>query len=341
MANLVKTIHPCLTDLEIEAYERDGYLLIRNALNKHEINDLKKAVTAQISSLNNTTTGYDFESLANQLWSGSDEIKAGNADRFELELYKHLAKSDPDARALRDIPNAPIEDDDAMFFYDAAGWRKYEEIRDVAFDSKLPSICAHLMDSSYLNFWEDTTFVKTPNTPQRTAFHQDLTYFQIRGKKCCIVWIPLDPVKKNTGAMQYIRGSHLWKTQFAPNLFITQTPMLDAQDPKLPDIELNPDAYDVVTIEANPGDIIIHDVMTIHGSGGNMSNDQTRRAMSFRYCGDDIRYYDRPGAIPQPYITDHLEDGEPLYSNDYPLVWPKPTPDMKIAPLFKNAHFAE
>jgi ectoine hydroxylase-related dioxygenase (phytanoyl-CoA dioxygenase family) len=244
MVNLVKMIKPCLTDVEIKSYEEDGYLLIKNALDEHEIGDLKKAVTAQISNLNTTTTGYDFESLANQLWSGSDEIKAGNADRFELELYKHLAESDPDARALRDLPNAPIEDDDAMFFYDAAGWRKHKEIRRVAFDSKLPSICAHLMDSSYLNFWEDTTFVKTPNTAQRTAFHQDLTYFQIKGKKCCIVWIPLDSVKKHTGAMQYIRGSHLWKTQFAPNLFITQTPMLDAQDQKLPDIELNPDAYD-------------------------------------------------------------------------------------------------
>jgi len=325
--------------MEIEAYERDGYLLIRNALDAFEISNLKKAATAQMSNSNNTTTGYDFESLATQLWSGSNKIESGAADRFELELYKHLAESDLDARPLRDLSDEPS--DDAMFFYDAAGWRKYKEIRDVAFDSKLPSICAHLMDSSYVNFWEDTTFIKTPNTPQRTAFHQDLTYFQIRGKKCCVVWMPLDPVQKSTGAMQYIRGSHLWKTQFAPNLFITQTLMLDAQDPKLPDIELNPDAYDIVTIEADPGDIIIHDVMTIHGSGGNMSNDQTRRAMSFRYCGDDITYYNRPGAVPQPYITNHLEDGEPLYSNDYPLVWPKPTPDMKLAPLYKNISSAE
>ena len=88
--------------------------------------------------------------------------------------------------------------------------------------------------------------------------------------------------------------------------------------------------------EAEPGDIIIHDVMTIHGAHGNVSDTDMRRAMSFRYCGDDIRYYYRPGAIPQPYITTPLADGAPLYSADYPLVWPKPRPDMKLAPFFNN-----
>jgi len=89
-------------------------------------------------------------------------------------------------------------------------------------------------------------------------------------------------------------------------------------------------------VEADPGDIIIHNVMTVHGSGGNMSRDQTRRAISFRYCGDDIRYYERSGAIPQPYISNSLPDGAPLYSEHYPLVWPKPAPNIKLAPLFKD-----
>ncbi len=136
--------------------------------------------------------------------------------------------------------------------------------------------------------------------------------------------------------MQYIRGSHLWNKTYAPNLFISQTPMLDAEDPKLPDIENNLEKYDIVTVPANPGDIIIHDVMTVHGSGGNLSKTQNRRAMSFRYCGDDITYYDRPGAIPQPYITTNLPDNAPLYSKDYPLVWPRPYPNAKIASLFSD-----
>jgi len=340
MIDLIHEIDTHLSEAQIKAYKRDGFLHIKNILNADEVEALRAAVTEQVRSLSTTTTGYDFESLANQLWSGSDTIETGNAARFELELFKHVIETDTNARPIRDNTNAKL-DKDGMFFYDAAGWRKFQEIREVAFDSRLPTVCAKLLNTKYLNFWEDTTFVKAPNTYQRTTFHQDYTYFQISGAKCCIAWIPLDPATKDTGAMQYVRGSHLWDKQFAPNMFITQTPMLDAEDPKLPDIEARPEDYDIVTIEAEPGDIIIHDVLTIHGSGGNLSKEQTRRAMSFRYCGDDIRYYDRPGAIPQPYITKPLPDGSPLYSDDYPLVWPKPAPNLKIAPLFAGMSCVE
>ena len=89
---------------------------------------------------------------------------------------------------------------------------------------------------------------------------------------------------------------------------------------------------------ANNWDVIIHDVMTVHGSGGNLSTDQLRRAVSLRYCGDDIRYCDRPGALAQPFLTEKPKDGAPLYSKDYPLVWPRPFPGAKIAPVFAGEH---
>lgn len=340
MINLIHEIGGLVSEQQVSEYRRDGFLHLRNVLDPNDVKALQGAIGSQVESLETTTTGYDFESLANQLWSGSDGIESGQAARFELELYRHLIETDEEARPIRDNTNCGL-DEDGMFFYDAAGWRKFVAIRDVAFDSGIPNICAKLLDTKYLNFWEDTTFVKAPNTPQRTTFHQDYTYFQIKGAKCCIVWIPLDPATRKTGAMQYVRGSHLWNKTFAPNMFITQTPLLDAQDPKLPDIEAHPEDYDIVTIEADPGDIIIHDVFTVHGSGGNLSHDQTRRAMSFRYCGDDIRYFDRPGAIPQPYIANPLPEGSPLYSKDYPLVWPKPAPDVKIAPLFAEMSLVE
>jgi len=100
---------------------------------------------------------------------------------------------DLDKRPIRDEANITSEKP-GMFFYDAAGWRSYPDIKKVALHSKLPSLCAELLDFTYLNFWEDTTFVKAPNTPQRTSFHQDCGHFQIQGRKCAVVWIPLDPV---------------------------------------------------------------------------------------------------------------------------------------------------
>ena len=109
-----------------------------------------------------------------------------------------------------------------MFFYDVAAWKRDPGVRDVAFDSRLPGIAADLLGAAYLNFWEDTTFVKAPHTRQKTAFHQDLAYFQIAGDQCVIVWIPLDPADLGNGVMQYVRGSHLWGETYAPNVFISQ-----------------------------------------------------------------------------------------------------------------------
>lgn len=333
MISLLEKLTPALTEDVATQYEKDGFLHLKNVLTPEQVEGLRQVVTAQIKMLPTSQTAYDFEKLAEQMWAGEDDIGAGHADRFDLELYKAMIDHDDAARPMLERPNRKC-DKEGQFFYDAAGWRLYESVRNVAFDSALPELCAQLLGTQYLNFWEDTTFVKAPNTMQKTVFHQDYAYFQIRGSKCCIVWIPLDPVTKENGTMQYIRGSHLWNETYAPNLFITQTTMLDAENPKLPDIENNLEQYDIVTVEANPGDVIIHNVMTVHGSGGNMSKDQNRRAMSFRYCGDDITYYDRPGAIPQPYISQNLDNGAPLYSKDYPLVWPKPFPEAKIAPLF-------
>jgi len=336
MIELAREIETELTVEQIAKYEKDGFLHLKNVITPSEISALRTAVSDQIRSLGQTRTGYDFESIANQIWSGKDTIQTDTADRFEVEYYKAMINDDIDAKPIRGKFKNDSRDKDGMFFYDAGGWRAHRGIREVALDSALPALCAKLMESGYVNFWDDTTFVKTPHTKQHTAFHQDYTYFQITGEKCCIVWIPLDESTAENGTMQYVRGSHLWDKTYAPNLFISQTTIFDATDEKLPDIDNNPDQFDIVTVEASPGDVIVHNVMTVHGSQGNQTNDQNRRAISFRYCGDDIRYYDRPGALEQPHIANKLPDDAPLYSKDYPLVWPRPHPSAKIAPIFED-----
>lgn len=92
---------------------------------------------------------------------------------------------------------------------------------------------------------------------------------------------------------------------------------------------------DIVSFDVEPGDVIIHHVLTVHGAGGNPS-ERWRRAVSFRYCGDQVRYLDRAGAIPQVGTSHDLVSGERLMSLDYPVVWPKPWPDLKLADLYPS-----
>jgi Phytanoyl-CoA dioxygenase (PhyH) len=63
------------------------------------------------------------------------------------------------------------------------------------------------------------------------------------------------------------------------------------------------DHYDIVSYELEPGDMLVHHHLTVHGSAGNATFRQTRRAASLRYCGDDIRFKFRSlraGASPFP-----------------------------------------
>lgn len=314
-------------------FERDGVVCLRQVLAPSEVGSLRNAVTHQMEALYVSGTGYDFEALAGQIWNSGASVSTGAADRFDMARMKEMVLADPEARPLRDTDPASGE---GMFFYDVAAWRSHSGVRDVAFDSALPRIVSELIDANYLNFWEDTTFVKGPHTRQRTAFHQDLAYFQIAGDHCVIVWIALDPVRLDSGAMQYVRGSHRWGEIFAPNVFVSQTPIPGSELPKCPDIEAEPDAYDIVSFDVEPGDVIIHHVLTVHGSGGNLT-DNWRRAMSFRYCGDRVRYFDRPGAIRQVGISGELHDGDRLFSKDYPVVWPKPWPELRLAEVFPDS----
>lgn len=315
---------------DVETFERDGVVCLRNVLSPDEVEHLRKAVHKQMDQLGKSATGYDFEALARQVWDKSEPVETGAANRFDMQAMKELVLSDPDSRPLLEEGEASKK---GLFFYDVAAWRWDPGVRQVAFDSALPGIAAELLGANNLNFWEDTTFVKAPHTRQKTAFHQDLAYFQIEGEQCVIVWIPLDAANDGSGVMQYIRGSHRWGETFAPNAFVSRTSFPSSPHPKCPDIEGNLAAYDIVSFQVKPGDVIIHHVMTVHGAGGNRS-DLWRRAMSFRYCGDDVRYFDRPGALKQAGGAAGLRDGDRLFSKDYPVVWPKPWPGFRLSPVY-------
>jgi len=276
------------TDNDVRTYERDGVVCLRGVLSEKEINLLRDGYTAQYNNRHNSLSSYDFEDMQRQAFSnGSTEFDMGASERFDMELLKLILETDEAARPIRDMLPDGSDDDAGEFFHDAAGWRFHSEIREVAFHSKLPEIVSRLMRSNETRFWEDTSFGKAPLTPQRTVFHQDWAYFQIDGGQCCVVWIPLDIVDAKNGRMEYVRGSHLNPKIYAPNVLFAQS--------------------------ASP----------MSRSCGNISPDRYRRAFSFRYCGENIRYFDKPGAIEQQYLTGDLKNGDRLSGSDYPLVWSK------------------
>ena len=131
-------------------------------------------------------------------------------------------------------------------------------------------------------------------------------------------WVPVDTVRLDSGAMGYVRGSHRWGVTFKPSDFVTSTGVMDLPGvvtdglADLPPIDAHPDDFDIVRFEAEPGDVVVHDWRTLHGSSGNVSADRIRRAASVRLAGDDVTFFRRPSS-PEPFRhTVDLSDGDDL-----------------------------
>ena len=97
---------------------------------------------------------------------------------------------------------------------------------------------------------------------------------------------------------------------------------LRVRRPALPDIDGNPDDYEVLTFETQPGDIIIHHANTVHGSRGKTDpHGANRAAASIRYIGDDVRFL-RKASEPREAISQWEIQRDPSVATDRSKVDP-------------------
>ncbi len=71
----------------------------------------------------------------------------------------------------------------------------------------------------------------------------------------------------------------------------------------MPDFHKDRRNHEILSFVTEPGDITVHHARTIHGADGNASTDIRRRAVSVRYCGDDVRYRLPARAVPRSRTT--------------------------------------
>jgi ectoine hydroxylase-related dioxygenase (phytanoyl-CoA dioxygenase family) len=216
------------------------------------------------------------------------------------------------------------------FYGDFFLWLRNDDFRAFALESTLPELAARLMSSHRVNLFYDQLFVKEPGSIERTPWHQDLPYWPVTGEQVLSIWVPFDPVGPDNGVVTYVKGSHSWGKVYRPQAFDEKNAGVFAESPypAMPDIDGAPEAYELLSWTLEPGDVLIHHGLTIHGAPGNRSSEQRRRALAVRYTGDDAHYDPRPGTfmnmesvrkhVPKP----GLEPGEPMGGALFPAVWP-------------------
>jgi hypothetical protein len=306
-----------ITPDEVAAYKFNGVVLLRGILDLATVNALRRNIDEAVRTLKDSPAGYDLSALTRAAELNNQALlEAASEGQHNVAGIVEYIKASGKPFLVEDD-----EQSDGSFLLDTGIAARMRDFRRFTLTGPGPLIAASLLDSEQVNFYGDQMFVKEPGTRERTAFHQDATYFEIDGDQCCVLWMPVDPVTVENGAMMYVRGSHRDGKLYQPNVFVAQSPLPGAQGEPLPDIEGHMEDYDMVQFDVEPGDVIVHPSKTLHGAGANRSRYQVRRAASLRYCGDDIRVCTRPWAPKQLHHTQRLNEGDPLGGADFPLVW--------------------
>ena len=242
---------------------------------------------------------------------------------FKEEWVKHLREMTERVIANPSPMHKPVDtiktNGGGSFFFDAFLSHYMKGFRTAAFSSPAAEIAGTLMGSSKVNLLFDQLLVKEPGALSPTLWHHDATYWPVAGTQVSTVWLALDPVTYDTGAVEYIKGSHLWGERYLAVSFNPEETYSEDL-PNVPDIDNNRDDYEIVWFELEPGDCTIHHALTLHGAPGNQSSTVRRRAYVTRWTGDDVTYYPRPNLMRIPRDPG-IEPGSVLDCDLFPVVW--------------------
>lgn len=260
-----------LTEEEVETYQRDGVVCVREAFDAGWIEELRALVALDMANPSGMVK----------------DINAKGASGF--------------------------------FFGDTFVCHHIEGFRRAVFEGPGAALAAQAMQASKINLLFDQILVKEPNTSTPTLWHHDAPYWPVAGDRVCTLWLALDPVTYDSGAVEYVKGSHRWGKRFKAVSFDPDQ-QYEEDLPPVPDIDGKRDDYDIVSFDLAPGDITLHHGLTLHGAPPNGRADLSRRAYIQRFTGDGTTYNPRPNL--QKMLRDPgLEPDAPLDCDLFPVVW--------------------
>lgn len=119
-------------------------------------------------------------------------------------------------------------------------------------------------------------FDKPAGTSHTTPPHQDGYYFHLHPCEAVTLWLALDTIDESNGCMRYVPGSHRQGMRHHAKTsvlgFSQGIPGYDGEDRSRE-----------VPVHSEPGDLLVHDALTIHRADPNATPNRARRAIAFVY----------------------------------------------------------
>jgi ectoine hydroxylase-related dioxygenase (phytanoyl-CoA dioxygenase family) len=217
--------------------------------------------------------------------------------------------------------NYTPDQDSGRFFGDYCNWPNNPGYRSFIENGPAAALAKGLMGAQRARIFHEHVLIKEAGNNKPTPWHHDEPYYCAKADQSVSIWLPLDPVARNS-TVEFVAGSHRWGKLFRARKFTGvdyehTTPGLET----MPDIEGNRDDYQILGWDLEPGDAIAFDYLTVHGAPGNASSQHSRRVISTRWLGDNAHYVDRGGETspPFPHLIGRLQTGDPLPESEFPF----------------------
>ena len=185
----------------------------------------------------------------------------------KLKIGINKAKSNPSPR----FTNHTKDQNLPSYLEDFWTWNVHKEFRDFVYNSPTAKIASELLGAKKINLVMDNWFFREAGSKSKPPFHHDISYFDFEGSMC-VLWIPLEPVKKQDG-IAWIKGSHLWNKLFLRTRFNDghkvdgEAGVVHGKKYEItPDILKNKNDYEFLEWDLEVGDCVYFDIRTLHGA---------------------------------------------------------------------------
>lgn len=267
---------------DIEAYERDGVICLRSVIDQDSVRVMHDACIALLER--------EQRSYAETL---GQKVRMG------------------------DSPT--VENEPGRFFGGVFMSEENDEFRNFVMHSRLPEVAAALMQSKVARFFYDQLFIKEPGTVSPTLWHHDMPFWPLTGAHLISCWVALTPSTKESSGLEYVAGSQNWGKFYqatAPQVRDeTMEPAPDFSDPA------NRAGHKFLSWDMEPGDVLFHHPLVVHGAGGNKTQNNRRIGLSIRYIGDDAQWAPRPKAMKLPRDPAVESGAYPADDAAFPIAW--------------------
>ncbi len=204
---------------------------------------------------------------------------------------------------------------EATFYNDLFNPGCLEGYADMLAASPIPRLVSDLWGGGPVWFMYEQVFLKEGGETRRTPWHQDSSYLTIAGPHLAVVWITFEATSA-AASLELVRASHRGPLYNGSRFELGDdtAPLHPASVlPRLPDIEADRAAWDIVSFAIEPGDIVVFHPAMLHG-GAPTHGGGRRRTLTLRFFGEEAFYDPRDGRAGPPIRGFHerMSAGDPF-----------------------------